>query len=219
MRGEATIGTEFIPHEDVETGARIGIDLRFTFGYVSEGRDYHPLFDHFGNSRCQGKTLEEVTPEYSGERITNPDDVACSWIAQQPSNTDDGQLAYDLVDASQNGRNPQFFFDGMTTVESYATFQGQIGVYIQPVRYFQLELLTSLTHQQEHFITNARTGRDAPDDREEPGDADDTVDLQGADSTIERNPVHNPTLDSSANRFRVQEFNTWSFLVNAALQF
>lgn len=42
MRGEFTVGTEFIPYEDKATGARYGIDLRFSFGYTSEGRDYTP---------------------------------------------------------------------------------------------------------------------------------------------------------------------------------
>jgi hypothetical protein len=45
------------------------------------------------------------------------------------------------------------------------------------------------------------------------------VDLEGPDAAIERNPVYNPSYDSSGERFRVQEYNTWQFMLTAALQF
>lgn len=214
MRGDITVGTEFIPHEDPVTGARYAIDLRFTMGYVSEGRDYTPLFDHLANSECNRKTLEQVMPQFDGSgNLTNPADVACAWIVQEPGNASPN-AAYDL---STTPGNTPFQTDGLMTVEDYATFAGQLGVYLQPTKYFQLNALVSLKHRQEHFLTNARTGRDAPDSQEVT--PDNTVDLTGADASLERNPTYNATLDSSGNRFRIQEYNTWSFLINAALQF
>jgi hypothetical protein len=220
MHGDVTIGTEFIPYEDAETGERYAIDLRFTMGYVSEGRDYTPLYDHMVNSECQRKTLNDVLPQFDDQgSLTNPDDVACAWIVQRPSNAENTPV-YDLAEPNAPGFSADetpFRTDGIMTVEDYGTFAGQIGFYLQPSKYFQLNAIAQLKHRQEHFLTNARTGRDTDDANEDT--PDDTVDLTGSDARFERNPVYNPTYDSAGNRFRIQEFNTWSFVVNAALQF
>jgi hypothetical protein len=214
MRGDITVGTEFIPYENVLTGERYAIDLRFTMGYVSEGRDYTPLYDHLANSQCNGKTLGQVLPQFDASgNLTNPNDVACAWIVQRPANADLNP-AYDLTNTSHD---TPFRTDALMTVEDYGTFAGQLGFYLQPSKYFQLNALVRLKHRQEHFLTNARTGRDADDSQEET--ADETVDLTGADAAFERSPVYNPTIDSAGNRFRIQEYNTWSFVINAALQF
>ncbi len=219
QRGEVTVGTEFIPHQNDERGERYAIDLRFTMGYVSEGRDYTPMYDHMVNSECNYKTVDEVLPEFDGSgNLTNPDDVACAWIVQQPSNANQNDPVYDLTAMEPDEReNLRFATDGIMTVEDYGTFAGLLGFYLQPSEYFQLKALVQLKHRQEHFLTDARTGRDADDELEVT--PDDTVDLTGEDASLERNPVYNPTYDSSSNRFRIQEFNTWSFIVNAALQF
>ncbi|QDG49967.1 hypothetical protein FIV42_04195 [Persicimonas caeni] len=217
MRGDVTIGTEFIPYQNDETGERYAIDLRFTMGYVSEGRDYTPLYDHMVNSDCNRKTVADVLPKFENGQLTNPEDVACAWIVQRPGNADPNPV-YDLASMSQEDRQETLFrTDGIMTVEDYGTFAGQVGFYLQPSRYFQLNAIAQLKHRQEHFLTNARTGRDIDNDAEETDD--DTVDLTGSDAQFERNPVYNPTYDSSGNRFRIQEYNTWSFIVNAALQF
>jgi hypothetical protein len=216
MRGEFTVGTEFIPYEDAATGARYGIDLRFTFGYTSEGRDYTPMFDHFVNSGCNGKTLSDVLPQYDGNRLTNADDVACAWIVRESGNARPVPV-YDLNEAIARGDNSQFFTDGIMTVESYATFTGSLGLYLQPTKYFQFKLFGQLSHDQEHFITNGRTGRDMDDSLETT--PDNTVDLEGPDARFERNPTYNPTFDRVGERFRVQAFNTWMVAITAALQF
>ncbi len=213
--GEITVGTEFIPFEDVKTGARYGIDLRFTFGYTSEGRDYTPFFDHFTNSECNGKTLAEVLPDFGTDGVvTNTDDVACSWVVREPANANPVPI-YDLGAAV--GDDSPWSSDGIMTVESYATFKGMLGLYLQPTRFFQLKAQVELANQQEHFLTNARTGRDAADDVEATPDS--TVDLEGPDAAIEKNPVFNAAYDQNGNRFRIQGFNTWTILITTALQF
>ena len=217
MRGEITIGTEFIPHEDVEKGQRYGIDLRFGFGYISEGRDYNPMFDHLANSQCNGRTIDEVLPNFDAQgRVTNPGDVACAWVIQEPANANSAPV-YDLGEAVAQGEDARFSSDGIMTVEGHGTFQGLLGVYLQPTHNFQFKLAASLRHKQEHFLTNARTGRDADDTIEQT--PDDTVDLEGSDARLERNPVYNPVFSSAGERFRVQRYNTWLFMATAALQF
>lgn len=219
QRGEITIGTEFIPYEKPEEGQRYAFDLQFKFGYTSEGRDYTPIFDHMTRSECNGKTLDEVLPSYDADGNLQVGDVECAWIARQPSNAPlfggEPDPIYDLNAAEGN---PAFEnFDGIMTVESYGSWTGRGGFTLQPSEYFQLRAHAALTHIQEHFLTNARTGRDVDDQFEET--PDDTVDLEGPDAALEKNPVFNPTYDGNGQRFRIQQFNVWTITVTAALQF
>ncbi len=206
--GMFTIGTEFIPYEDPEIGARYGVDLRFEFGYTSEGRDYTPLFDHMtaDDNHCNGKRLSDVQPSFDDQgTLENPDDVACSWVVQQPSNT--APPEYNLRDTDAN---TQFQFDDLMTVDDYGTFSGMLGVYLQPTEYFQFRTTASLTHHQSHLLTNARTGRNTEHTDE------DTVDMN---DPRERNPAYNPAYDNSGDRFRVERFNTWQLSATLAVQF
>ncbi len=203
--GDITIGTEFIPHEDESEGQRYAIDLGFRFGYVSEGRDYTPLFDHMANSKCND-------PDNGLLNTGEADSIGCSWIAQRPANARPSPV-YDVSNESAMNEVDEFRTNGIMTVESYATFTGHLGFYLQPSEYFQLKALTSLTHQQEHFMTNARTGQDSA------SDDNDKVDLTDEQARVERNPAYNSTYDSPGTRFRVSEFNTWRFSLTAALQF
>lgn len=216
--GEITIGSEFIPYENKETGERYAFDLRFRMGYVSEGLDYTPLYEHMVNSQCNGLSADDITPQFDGNgNVTNPEQVACGWVVQRPGNGDPEPI-YDVSEMTdQERQDTTFSTDGIMTVEDHGTFAGLAGFYLQPSEYFQLKFLAQLEHRQEHFLTNSRTGRDT-DDAGEATD-DDTVDLTGEDARIERNPIYNPTYDSAGQRFRVEEWNTWSIMVNAALQF
>lgn len=210
--GSITLGSEFIPYEDRAKGVRYGIDLRFRFGFTSEGRDYTPLFDHMGQSQCNGSTVADVLPDYDASgTLQNPDQVACSWVVRQPSNGQPTPV-YDIEPLIGSDDDTTWSSDGIMTTESYATFAGMIGFYLQPVQHFQFKAQVGLTHQQEHFLTNARTGRDSDD-------ANETVDIEGDQAAVEKNPVHNPAYDQIGNRFRVTAYNTWTFIFTAALQF
>ncbi|MBA2660877.1 MAG: hypothetical protein H0U74_01165 [Bradymonadaceae bacterium] len=213
QRGLITVGTEFVPHIDARTGARYAIDLRFQYGYTSEGRDYTPLFDHMSSSDCNGLTIEEVLPQFdTAGNLNNADAVACSWVIREAANAFPTPI-YDLATAAAAGSASPFSTDGIMTVESYGTFSGQLAFNLQPSRYFQLRLAGGITHKQQHFLTNSRTGRNS--DRT----ADDTVALTGPEARFERNPVYNPTYDSPGNRFRVEQYNVWHVAVTTALQF
>jgi hypothetical protein len=48
--GRFTVGMAVMPWEDRQHWQRFSVDLRFTGDYVSEGRDYSPLFDALGSS-------------------------------------------------------------------------------------------------------------------------------------------------------------------------
>ena len=139
--------------------------------------------------------------------------MGCSWIVRQPSNAENRPV-YDLNTAIDS--DDTYSSDGIFTVEGHGSFAGMFGLYLQPTKNFQFKAMVELEHQQEHFLTNARTGRDSDN---EINDEDNTVDLEGADAAIERNPVYNPTYDSAGERFRVQAYNTWIFMATMALQF
>ena len=62
VRGGLTLGMAIIPWENRATWQRFSIDFRVDGTYVSEGRDYSPLYDAFGSS--QHPYLTE--PNYEG---------------------------------------------------------------------------------------------------------------------------------------------------------
>jgi hypothetical protein len=67
--GELTGGIAIIPWENRADWQRLTIDLRFHGRYVSEGREYSPLFDALGTS--QNRYLTE--PNLEGDASANPD--------------------------------------------------------------------------------------------------------------------------------------------------
>ncbi len=208
--GRFTIGTEFIPYEDMASGARYSLDLRFQFGYRSEGRDYTPLFDHMTDpdNPCNGVTLQDVRPEFDGDgNLVNANDVQCAWVVQQPSNFQGAADNYDLTELVNAGDDTPFAFTDLMSVDSHGVFSGRFGFHLQPVELFRFSGVLGLTRHQSHLISNARTGRavEGPD-----------VDM---DNRVERNPAYNPAYDNPGDRFQVQSSNLWHFMATAALQF
>lgn len=214
QRAEFTVGTEIIAFEDPERHIRHAFDLRFQFGYVSEGRDYTALFDHMTDPRndCNGLTIQDVQPQFNADgTLRNPEQVACSWVIRQPSNAGGRNTAiYTLDEAIDRNDQTEFAFTDLMSVDSYGTFGGQLGIYLQPSRFFQFRGVVGLTSHQTHMITNARTGRNSIFTTE------DSVSMTDA---RERNPAYNPSYDNSGNRFKVKRHNTWHFGVTTALQF
>src|SRR5690606_23237230 len=51
IQGRLTAGMAIVPWEDRQQWQRFTIDLRFTGDYISEGRDFSPLFDALGTSQ------------------------------------------------------------------------------------------------------------------------------------------------------------------------
>lgn len=205
--GLFSIGTELIPYEDPEVGARYAIDLRFQFGYTPEGRDYGPLFDHMTDpeNHCNGLTFDDVQPDFDDETgaLTNADDVACAWVVQQPSNSTEA-AEYDL---GEIGGGRRFEFNDLMTVDSYGTFGFHLGAYLQPRDFFQFRANLGVTHRQAHLLTNARTGSTGGEGAVTMTDSE------------ERNPVYNPTYDNSGDRFRITRYNTYHVMVGTAVQF
>jgi len=213
QKGRITVGTEFVPYENEETHERYAIDLRFQFGYATEGRDYSPMYDHMGRSQCNGLSGAEMLPQFDSQGdLTNPGDVACSWIMQRPANTrGTSRPIYDLDQDASASTSANWRTNGIMMVAPHATFSGRLGVNIQPTKYFKLQAIARLTHKQQHILSKGRAGIDV--------DGNDEIATEGSQAGTELNPAYNPAYDSPTNRFRVEDFNTWSFLVRANLQF
>ncbi len=60
VRGALSAGIAFIPWENRESWQRFSIDLRVTGTYVSEGRDYSPLYDALGSSQNRHLTVDNL---------------------------------------------------------------------------------------------------------------------------------------------------------------
>lgn len=217
QEGTITLGSEFIVHEEPEKHRRYAFDAQFSFGYTSEGRDYTPLYEHMVNSQCNGMTVGDVKPDFDGNgNLQNASDFACSWVAQRPANfaaSTSGNLGSDAYNIDDAADDRELATNGIMTVDDYGTFSGKLGFYGQPSEYFQFKLTAGLTHQLEHFLTNARTGQDAG------GDPNDKVDLSGDQAELERNPAYNSTYDSPGTRFKIDNYTGWQFMATGAFQF
>ncbi|MEM9067431.1 MAG: hypothetical protein AAGE52_02965 [Myxococcota bacterium] len=60
IRGSLTAGVAFIPWENREAWQRFTVDVRVHGTYVSEGRDYSPLFDALGSSQHPTLTIDNL---------------------------------------------------------------------------------------------------------------------------------------------------------------
>lgn len=54
--GDLSIGAAFIPWENIARFQRLSFDVRFNASYVSDGRDFSPLYDALGSSTNAGLT-------------------------------------------------------------------------------------------------------------------------------------------------------------------
>jgi len=213
QRAEIQFGSEFIPFEDVEKGHKFQIDLGLSFAYTAEGRDYSLLFDAFANSSCNGLSPNDIREAVARIKNNNAEDretvakAACAWVLDGPANAD-GTPVFDTF--AESSQAVTFSHDGITDYEAFGTFGAHLGFYVQAARYVQFRGKLRLQHEQEHFITAARTGVDSSEDENS------TVRFDNPD---ERNPFYSTTLDGVGNRFRVEETTIFTWSIALALQF
>lgn len=213
QRFEVLFGSEFIPYEDTNLGRKFVIDIGLTYSYQAEGRDYNPMFDALGSSQCNGLTPDQVRDAIEAVRNpnTSPDRAtinraACRWILDEPGNA----LGAPVYDPNDNAfRDVPYSHDGLLDHEAYATFGARLRFDFQPSPYVSFGATVGIAHEQEHFISTARTGVDSADDN-------DTVKF---DDPNERNPRHNPNLDSVGSRFRVEETTIFNWTVDLGIMF
>jgi hypothetical protein len=212
-------GTEIVLFEDLESAQRYTFDLGFAFGYQLEGRAYTPLSDALARSNCNGLTAGEAGfPSDAGAAGgTNgngydpapdvlPENAACGWVAQAPGNVVD--------DGSDLRADWTYAHNGITDVEGHARVGGHTGFNLQVSEYLELRMAVDIRWVNAHMITVADSGRD--------GDGTNVVELDPAPSgntSVERNPFYNLTLDAVGRRFRVENEVDITWGLTAAFQF
>jgi len=98
------------------------------------------------------------------------------------------------------------FLGRVTDIETYATFEAQIGFYLQISKWFQARFHMGLGHDTKHFITFANIG----EDRNGNGFVENTP---SAGSKPEQSPVYDAVTDQVGRRLSVMETTvfTWGF--------
>jgi hypothetical protein len=183
------------PWENREQFQRFTLDLRFDATYVSQGRDYTPLFDALGSSN------------------------ASSLVANNPKNYQDA--GPDPTDPTKrlsvgNYRNP-IPFTGVTDVEAHGIFGGRMGFIVQAAQYIRFNLGVGLTHVQAHNITASDACN--PDFSPSPGEAGRCRSGGTGRVTGAPNPNHRPLLDLPGRRFRVAETMIWDAWIAGTIMF
>jgi hypothetical protein len=97
---------------------------------------------------------------------------------------------------------------GVTDIDSYATFGGDVGLNVQVGRYVRFHGLFGLSAATPHFITDASPGVDANHD----GRVDQTV-------PAEANPAYRDAIDLPGRRFRVEGTKIWTLFLEGSMMF
>jgi hypothetical protein len=97
---------------------------------------------------------------------------------------------------------------GITEIESYGTFGGDLGLNVQVGSYVRFRGLFGFTTDMPHYITGANAGVPS-----KPGDP---VNLE---STDEANPTYRPVIDQPGRRFRVEGTKIWTLFLEGSLMF
>ncbi len=173
IQGRFTAGVAVIPWEDRMHFQRFTFDLRFQGDYVSEGRDYSPLFDALGSS---------LNPHLTAPNLEGVADMASGAnglaLVQFTGHTD----------TQSHGR-----FGGQITMEmqaaQYVRFQlGTQFMYSMPYNITQTDACNPNVRRQD--VTDPRLGGDC-----RPASSTSNASIV--------NPHHRPVIDMPGNRFRM----------------
>lgn len=173
IQGRFTVGLAVIPWEERQHFQRFTFDLRFNADYVSEGRDYSPLFDALGSS--QNPYLTTLNYEGIADAASGVDGLARVQFTGH-------------TDTQSHGR-----VGGQITLEmqaaQYVRFQvGTLFMYSTPYNITQTDACNPNVRAAD--VTDMRLY----------GDCRPSTSTSNA-SII--NPHHRPVIDMPGNRFRM----------------
>lgn len=191
LQGGLIGGLMVHPWENRELFQRFSLDLRFTGTYVSQGRDYTPLFDALGTSN------------------------APSLIAPNPQNY---KLGADGVTSVGDYTN-KVYFTGVTDAEAHGIFGGSLGLLVQANEYIKFNGGFGWQYIQAYDVSSADACN--PDfsniEAGQAGRCRGSTTAGGVKVTGAPNPNHRPVIDLPGRRFRVTESFTYSLWINATL--
>jgi hypothetical protein len=122
--GTLDFGLELVPWEVPAEFRKFVIGIGGVGKFLSEGKEYTPLFDALGTS-----------PYFNNQE----------YVDFNGNGQDDGGEERLAVEEG--------VWTGMTDVENYAIFYGTVWALIQPAKYVKFKLGFNVGHETEHFIT------------------------------------------------------------------
>jgi hypothetical protein len=189
--GTATAGVAIVPWEHRGRYQRFVIDARAIFTYVSEGRNWSPLFDALGTSSSRGLTDPrcEIDPGAAGCSPANP-----QWAALRKG-----------------------YFYGLTDEQAHARLGGRVAVEMQAARYVRFSVAAGLFYTTAHLLTFADACN--PNIDPQPG-ADGSPDpRQGDCRSGIINPNYRDEIDLPGRRFRLESALTFDLSASITAQF
>ena len=190
IQGRFTAGVAVIPWEDRQHFQRFTFDLRFNADYISEGRDYSPLFDALGSSSNPHLT----TPTFEGVPVeSNP--------------TTDGLATVQfngMTDTQSHAR-----IGGQIVLEMQAA---------QYVR-FQLGSMVMYSTAYNLTQADACNPNVASSSVTDPRLQGDCRASTRAGNTTVLNPAHRPVIDSPGSRFRMGDLWNIDLFANVTAMF
>jgi len=219
MKGTITFGLEIVPYEVPARQQKLFIDLRFVGGYVSEGRDFSPLFDALGttgspsldygkgDSLCWNAAGSAYGPCATGQ--------ASDFWEREVGNKDFTKLWKERYDGRGNGSE---LWTGLSDIENYATYGGRLTVGFVTSKWFKVLAGVGLTYQQPHFITfadqcNSGVFQVYPDG------SSNCVLGEHESGTSSFNPDYRAAIDEPGNRFKISSNLLVDVFVHASAMF
>lgn len=200
LQGGLIGGIMVHPWENLENYQRFSIDMRFKATYVSQGRDYTPLFDALGTSNAQNLIAPNPASFHAGTDASgNP--------------------------ASVGDFSKQIFFTGVTDVEAHGIFGGSMAFIIQAAKLIRFSAGVGLTYIQGYLASSADACN--PDltptaaELKEGRCSNKASTGAGGSYSINGtpNPNHRPVIDLPGRRFRVTEDFIWDAWINGTVMF
>ncbi|HXJ21699.1 MAG TPA: hypothetical protein VMT03_15855 [Polyangia bacterium] len=183
----AVIGLEVIAWENAARQQRVTVEARAHMEEHFAGRGYSELWEPLsGSSTCQAGGTDLTGCRASLDQVTQ---AAVINGVTQPTVTRAAP------------------YPGVTDIEAYGSFGGDLGLNVQVGPYIRFRSLFGLSYDEPHFITNASPGVPGPDGR---------VD---SNNPSQANPTYRESIDLPGRRFRVEQSETWHLVVEGALMF
>jgi hypothetical protein len=185
----ATMGVEVVAWENAARQQRVTIEGRAHMEEHFAGRGYSELWEPLtGSSACQAGTTDTTGCRKSLDVVTQAPVVNG---VPQPAMATEKPAPY----------------PGVTDIEAYGTFGGDLGFNVQVGPYVRFRSLFGLSYDEPHFITNASAGVAGPNGRVDSNDP------------TQANPYYREAIDLPGRRFRVVQSETWHLVVEGALMF
>ncbi len=186
-------GTDVIAWERPEDHFKLAISIMGMVDYHFPGRDYSEAYELLAGSPLLNMNCANPSPLYQS-------------LCQDPK----------VVKAMT-------YYPGLTEVQDYAVFGGQLGIDFLIYKYVKLQISYGFVHQQEHFLTVTDAGQDfgtaSLDQNGQCRAGDACADGRVNIPSREQNPWHRPAVDTPGHRYRIQETLVHQLWVNLQARF